>query len=97
MTPFHNQPESTATSGGEGGGDCIEPSRVCGNCRLWGPNFYRRLKRVPVNMTCAADAVMELPASFIPNRQTMGFMDGGGCCAWEATAQALGADPKAGA
>jgi hypothetical protein len=68
------------THGADGG----EPERVCGNCGLWGPNFYSRHSFQTVNVTCAADAVMDLPASFIPNRQTMKAGDGAGCCAWRA-------------
>lgn len=57
--------------------------QLCGNCRLWGRNFYSAA--LQPNTTCAADAVMDLPASFIPNRQTMGASDGGGCIAWQPT------------
>ncbi len=60
-----------------------EAQRRCGNCRLWGANFYPRYRGWPVNTTCAADAVMDLPASFIPNRQTMNAGDGEGCICWQ--------------
>lgn len=88
------QPIGSANNGGGEGGSIPgqeQPSvigaqsapRLCGNCGVWGPNFYRRYKNFPVNTTCAADAVMDLPASFIPNRQTMRADDGAGCIAWQ--------------
>jgi hypothetical protein len=52
----------------------------CGNCALWGRNFYAR----PSDTTCCADAKMELPASFIPARQTMTAEQGEDCICWEA-------------
>lgn len=61
-----------------------EGDKTCGTCRLWGMNFYpdaasgRRW-----NKTCCADAAMDLPASFIPARQTMEAHEGEGCIAWE--------------
>lgn len=58
--------------------------RLCGNCHLYGANFYPHREGWPVNRTCCADAVMDLPASFIPNRQTMDETDGAGCICWEA-------------
>lgn len=57
--------------------------KTCGTCRWWGANFYPRRTGCPVDTTCCADAVMDLPASFIPNRQTMGASDGEGCICWE--------------
>lgn len=64
-----------------------EPEEAtCGNCGLWGPNFYQRYRGLPVNTTCAADVAMDLPASFIPNRQTMKAHEGAGCICWRALA-----------
>jgi hypothetical protein len=58
----------------------------CGDCRLWGRNFYSAYSQP--NTTCCADAVMDLPASFIPNRQTMGPDDGAECICFDALPQA---------
>lgn len=55
-----------------------EQEKNCGTCRLWGQNFYKR-----PNKTCCADAAMDLPASFIPARQTMEAHEGEGCIAWQ--------------
>lgn len=44
-------------------------AKTCGTCRLYGANFYGQHSQP--NTTCCADAVMDLPASFIPSRQTM--------------------------
>lgn len=60
-----------------------EPSATCGTCGLWGANFYRRHIGWSIYATCCADAVMDLPASFIPNRQTMLAHEGEGCIAWQ--------------
>jgi hypothetical protein len=65
---------------------------TCGSCRLYGANFYS----FPANQiggagnTCCADVVMDLPASFIPNRQTMEPDDGEGCIVWEAVTEPAG-------
>lgn len=63
-------------------------AKTCGNCRLYGANFYDQHSQP--NTTCCADAVMDLPASFIPNRQTMKPDEGAGCIAWAALSQHQG-------
>lgn len=57
-----------------------DQEKTCGNCRLWGANFYKRRH----DKTCCADAVMDLPASFIPDRQTMEAHEGEDCICWQA-------------
>ena len=58
--------------------------RSCGSCRLYGANFYSpAAQSFGGGQTCCADAVMDLPASFIPNRQTMNPGDGSECPIWE--------------
>lgn len=59
----------------------MSAERKCGTCHLWGANFYP--KDWPVNTTCCADVVMDLPASFIPSRQTMTADQGEGCICWQ--------------
>jgi hypothetical protein len=59
----------------------------CGDCHLWGRNFYPASSQP--NTTCCADAVMDLPASFIPNRQIMGADDGADCICFEPVKPAL--------
>lgn len=63
-----------------------EVLKRCGTCRLYGPNFYRGLPGGLPDATCCANAVMDLPASFIPNRQTMAWDDGANCIVWEPAA-----------
>lgn len=55
---------------------------LCGNCHLWAPNFYTHVSAPFRGVTCCADAAMDLPASFIPHRQTMSAGDGDGCICW---------------
>jgi hypothetical protein len=57
-------------------------TKSCGTCALWGRNFYT-WAAVGYLDTCCADAVMDLPASFIPIRQTMRADQGEGCICWE--------------
>jgi hypothetical protein len=59
--------------------------KTCGTCRLWAPNFHANMHASCRGTTCCADAVMDLPASFIPNRQTMRAEEGEGCICWEST------------
>jgi hypothetical protein len=57
--------------------ETLEGERKCGNCALWGMNFYPHHDK-----TCCADVVMVLPASFIPARQTMEPEQGAECICW---------------
>lgn len=56
--------------------------RNCGSCGLWGANFYPKREGWPTDTTCCADVAMDLPASFIPARQTMTAEQGDGCICW---------------
>lgn len=55
--------------------------KTCATCSLWGRNFYPEFSQP--NFTCCADVVMDLPASFIPNRQTMRAEEGAECICWQ--------------
>lgn len=57
--------------------------KSCGTCGLWGYNFYTHRSWIDRGNTCCADAVMDLPASFIPARQTMRADQGAECICWE--------------
>lgn len=61
----------------------MSDQKRCGTCQLWGVNFYEKRISFGENTTCCADAVMDLPASFIPERQTMTAEQGEGCICWE--------------
>lgn len=63
--------------------DAAPAEKSCGTCNLWAPNFYTHRKEHR-GTSCCADAVMDLPASFIPNRQTMTAAQGAECICWEA-------------
>jgi hypothetical protein len=64
----------------------------CGTCLLWAPNFYTfTADRSLRGTTCCADAVMNLPASFIPGRQTMTADQGDDCICWTAASETEGA------
>lgn len=60
-----------------------EVLKSCGSCHLWAPNFYTHSPLIGRGTTCCADAVMDLPASFKPKRQTMEAHEGADCICWE--------------
>lgn len=60
----------------------MSAEKTCGTCGLWEMN--RALPGMFRGKICCADIVMDLPASFIPNRQTMEAHEGDGCICWEA-------------
>lgn len=73
----NDEPSSDASANAAG------LAKNCGSCLLYGANFYPRRPGWIADNTCCADVVMDLPASFIPNRQTMAAHEGEGCICWE--------------
>lgn len=55
----------------------------CGNCRLWGDNFYKEKPwKGMCSGDCAADVVMDVPASWKSNAG-MAATDGEDCPVWQ--------------
>ena len=55
----------------------------CGTCRLWGDNFYKSHSwKYMCSGDCAADVVMDVPASWKSNAG-MAAADGADCPAWQ--------------